>query len=182
MAKQCIFILGGARSGKSDFAQELAKKLSGNVLFVATAEPLDEEMQARIEKHRKARPRSWRTLELTANIGRQLETEIGDAEVVVIDCLTLLICNRLGDQPDYPQAEEQATAEIEELIACMNKSDAVFVIISNEVGLGLVPETKLGRIYRDTLGKANQLIAAGADEVYLLVAGIPTKIKGDALT
>ena len=178
MAKKHIFILGGARSGKSRFAQELAKKLSNKVLFIATGEPLDEEMRARIDEHKKARPKSWRTLEIPTNIGRQLEVEIGNAEVVIIDCLTLLVSNRLGEELDYLKAEKQVLAEINELIASMDKLHASFIIISNEVGTGLVPEAKLSRVYRDILGKANQLIAQRTSEVYFMVAGLPMKIKG----
>ncbi|TRZ96872.1 MAG: bifunctional adenosylcobinamide kinase/adenosylcobinamide-phosphate guanylyltransferase [Dehalococcoidia bacterium] len=178
MAKQCIFILGGARSGKSRYAQELAGKLSNKVLFVATGEARDKEMQARISHHKKNRPESWRTLEAPTNIGRQIEQQIGDAEVVLIDCLTLLVSNLLGDESDYSKAEKQVMAEINELIACMDKLDSSFIIVSNEVSMGLVPETRLGRIYRDMLGKANQLIARHASEVYLMVAGIPVKVKG----
>lgn len=178
MAKKNIFILGGVRSGKSRFAQELAKKLSKKVLFVATGEPLDEEMRARIDEHKKARPKSWRTLEMPTNIGQQLGAEIGDAEVVIIDCLTLLVSNRIGEELDYLKAEKQVMAEINELIAGMDKLRASFIIISNEVGTGLVPEARLGRIYRDILGKANQLVAQHANEVYFMVAGIPMKMKG----
>ncbi len=176
--KKYIFILGGARTGKSRFAQELAGRLGNKVLFIATGEPLDEEMQARIDEHKKARPKSWRTLEIPTNIGRQLEVEIGDAEVVIIDCLTLLASNRLGDELDYLKAEKQVLAEINELITCIDKLNASVIIISNEVGMGLVPETKLGRVYRDLLGRANQLIAQHANEVYFMVAGLPMKIKG----
>ena len=179
MAKEYIFIVGGARSGKSRFAQELAKELGNKVLFIATGEPLDEEMKARIDEHKKARPKSWRTLEITTNIGKQLEVEIGDAEAVIIDCLTLLVSNLIGEELDYPKAEKRVLAEINRLIAGMDKLNASFIIISNEVGTGLVPETKLGRVYRDILGKANQLIAQRSSKVYFMVAGIPVKIKGD---
>ncbi len=177
MAKEYIFILGGVRSGKSRFAQELAKKLSNKVLFVATGEPLDEEMRARIDEHKKARPKSWRTLEIPTNISRQLEEEIGDAEVVIIDCLTLLVSNRIGEELDYLKAEKQVMAEINELIAGMDRLQASFIIISNEVGTGLVPEARLGRVYRDILGKANQLVAQRSSKVYFMVAGIPMKMK-----
>lgn len=178
MAEKCIFILGSARSGKSHFAQELAGKLSKKILFVATSEALDEEMQARIDEHKKARPESWRTLEIPTNVGKQIEKQIGDANVVIIDCLTLLVSNLLGDELDYLKAEKQVLAEINELITCIDKLDASFIIVSNEVGMGLVPKTKLGRIYRDILGKANQLIAQHANDVYFMVAGIPIKMKG----
>jgi len=178
LAKKSIFILGGARSGKSHFAQQLAGKLGDKVLFAATGEALDEEMQARIAEHKKARPESWRTLEISTGIGKEIEKQIGDAAVVIIDCLTLLVSNLLHDEPDNPEAENRVTAEIDELLACMDKLDASFIIVSNEVGMGLVPETRLGRIYRDLLGKANRLIAQHTNEIYFMVAGMPIEVKG----
>lgn len=177
MAKRSILILGGARSGKSRFAQELAARISDRVLFVATGEPLDEEMQARIDEHKRARPDSWHTLEARAGIGRQIGKQAGNTDVIIVDCLTLLVSNLLNDVPDYIEAENRVTTEIYELIASMSELDATFIIVSNEVGMGLVPESKLGRVYRDMLGKANQLIAQFATEVYLMVAGIPTVVK-----
>ena len=178
MAKEITLILGGARSGKSHYAQQLATELSDKVLFIATGEALDEEMQARIAEHKKARPKTWRTLEIPTGVGRKIERQIGDAEVVIIDCLILLISNLLCDEPDYPEAEKRVISEINELTAAMDKLDASFVIVSNEVGMGLVPETRLGRIYRDLLGKANQLLASHATEVYLMVACLPVRVKG----
>ena len=178
MAKQITLLLGGARSGKSHYAQQLAGELGSKVLFVATGEGLDEEMQARIAEHRKDRPKNWRTLEIPTGIGKGIEKQIGDAEVVLIDCLTLLISNLLRGELAYLEAEKRVTAELNELIAVMDRLDASFVIVSNEVGMGLVPETKLGRIYRDLLGKANQLLASHATEVYLMVACLPVQIKG----
>jgi len=178
LAKEITLILGGARSGKSHYAQQLAMELGDKVLFVATGEALDEEMQARISEHKESRPKSWRTLEIPTGIGRKIEKQIGDAEVVIIDCLTLLISNLLRDEPDYPEAEKRMTSEINELIATMDNLNASFVIVSNEVGMGLVPETRLGRIYRDLLGKANQLLASHATEVYLMVACLPVRVKG----
>jgi adenosylcobinamide kinase/adenosylcobinamide-phosphate guanylyltransferase len=128
--------------------------------------------------HQKARPKNWRTLEIPTGIGKAIEKGINDAEVVLIDCFTLLISNLLRGEPDYPEAEKRMVSEINELIAAMDKLDASFIIVSNEVGMGLVPETKLGRIYRDLLGKANQLLASHATEVYLMVACLPVRIKG----
>ena len=177
MARKCILILGGARSGKSRYAQELAGKLGTEVIFVATGEALDEEMQARIDEHKKARPGRWRTLEIATDIGKQIEKQIGDAEVVIIDCLTLLVSNLLGGELDYAKDEKRVMAEMNKLVACMDRLDASFIIVSNEVGMGLVPETKLGRLYRDLLGKANQLVARHASEVYFMAAGIPVKVK-----
>jgi len=178
MANQIILLLGGARSGKSHYAQQLAMELGNKVLFVATGEALDEEMQARIAEHKKDRPQNWRTLELPTGIGRGIEKGIGDAEVVVIDCLTLLVSNLLHNKPEYPEAEKRVTSEINAIISTMDRLDASFVIVSNEVGMGLVPETKLGRVYRDLLGKANQLVANHATEVYLMVACLPVQVKG----
>jgi adenosylcobinamide kinase/adenosylcobinamide-phosphate guanylyltransferase len=178
LAKEITLLLGGARSGKSHYAQQLAKELGDKVLFVATGEPLDEEMQSRIAEHKKARPKNWRTVEMPSGIGKEIEGQIGDAEVVLIDCLTLLVSNLLRGEPDYPEAEKRIVSEINELIAAMDKLDASFVIVSNEVGMGLVPQTRLGRIYRDLLGKANQLLASHATEVYLMVACLPVRVKG----
>jgi adenosylcobinamide kinase/adenosylcobinamide-phosphate guanylyltransferase len=177
LAKQIILLLGGARSGKSHYAQQLAGELGSKVLFVATGEALDDEMEARIAEHRKSRPGNWRTLEITTGIGKKIEKQIGDAEVVVIDCITLLISNLLRGEPENKAAEKIVRAEINELINTMDRLDACFIIVSNEVGMGLVPENKLSRIYRDLLGKANQLLASDATEVYLMLACLPVQVK-----
>jgi adenosylcobinamide kinase/adenosylcobinamide-phosphate guanylyltransferase len=174
--KKTILIIGGARSGKSRFAQELARKLGGRVLFVATAEAGDEEMSQRIEEHRQKRPANWRTLEASSHVGKRIKQEIGEAQVVIVDCMTLLVSNIFSQHGDQ-DLEKQVTAEIKELIECLKNIDASFVMVSNEVGLGLVPNSRVGRLYRDLLGKANQMLASHADEVYLMVAGLPMKIK-----
>lgn len=176
MNKKCILILGGARSGKSQFAQNLAGKLSKKVLFVATGEAGDEEMRSRIEEHKRSRPRIWRALEAPVNVGERIQGQIGDADVVIIDCITMLVSNLLVDEGD--DYEGRVTGEINHLITCMKRLDATFIIVSNEVGLGLVPENRLSRLYRDLLGRTNQLLAQHADEVYLMVAGIPVEVKG----
>lgn len=180
MSKGCILILGGARSGKSQFAQNLAGKLSKRVLFVATAEAGDEEMHSRIEGHKKSRPRTWQTLEAPARVGEKIPEQIGDADVVIIDCITMLVSNLLVGEGDDNYKEEQVTQvtiEIEQLIECIDKIEATFIIVSNEVGSGLVPENRLGRFYRDLLGRTNQLLARRADKVYFVVAGIPVEVK-----
>ena len=172
-------ILGGARSGKSRFAQELAAKQGRKVLFVATGEPLDEEMRARIDTHKKSRPAGWRTLEAPTNVARALRGKIGDADVVIIDCITLLVSNLMGDEnTDVSIWEKKVSAEIKSLITLLKNSKANFIIVSNEVGLGLVPTTPIGRAYRDILGTANQMLARNAGEVYLMVAGISVVLKG----
>jgi len=173
-------IIGGARSGKSQLAQELALKSGGGVLFVATAEAGDEEMKKRIEAHRKARPSTWKTLEVTTHIGHQISQNIGKTQTVIIDCITLLINNifqQHDEEIDATIIEKEVMAEIGELVNCIDHVDARFIIVTNEVGLGLVPANKAGRLYRDLLGKANQMLAQHADEVYLMVAGIPVTIK-----
>lgn len=181
--KKTILIVGGARGGKSRFAQELAEQSNEAVLFVATAEAGDEEMRRRIEKHRGSRPASWQTLEATSGLAGRISREIAGSGVVLIDCITLLVNNvirenyREGDMLDEDLIEAKVTAEITELINCMRNSQARFIIVSNEVGLGIVPENKLGRFYRDVLGRANQLLAEYADEVYLMVCGIPIPLK-----
>jgi len=178
-----ILLTGGARSGKSHFAQELALKLGRPVLFVATAVAGDEEMQQRIEEHQRARPTAWSTLEVTTHVGNQILQKIGSARVVVLDCITLLVNNifnqysdQTSEQIDASLVDQRVMAEISELIECINQVDASFIIVTNEVGLGLVPANKVGRLYRDLLSRANQTLAQHADEVYFLVAGLPLRI------
>jgi len=173
-------IIGGARSGKSTLAQEMALKAGGNVLFVATAEAGDEDMKKRIEMHRKSRPPHWLTIEATTHIGSRITKNISKAQTVIIDCITLLINNvfmRYDDNTDADLAEKEVTAEIKELLDCIDRLDAHFIIVTNEVGLGVVPADRVSRLYRDMLGRANQMLAEHADEVLLLVAGIPLTVK-----
>jgi adenosylcobinamide kinase/adenosylcobinamide-phosphate guanylyltransferase len=173
------FILGGARAGKSRFAQELAAKLGKRVLFVATGEPLDEEMSARIKAHQRSRPRNWKTLEVPTDVAKAMKGKIGDAEVVIIDCLTLLVSNLMGaEEANAETLEKKVNAELEKLVAFVKTTKAQFIIVSNEVGLGVVPAYPAGRVYRDALGMANQMLARNADEVYFMVAGIPIPLKG----
>jgi len=173
------FILGGARSGKSRYAQELAASLGRRVLYVATAEALDEEMNSRIEAHKKSRPPTWKTLEAQTDVAKAISSEIGDAEVVVLDCLTLLVSNLRGeDSADIETWEKRVTSELETLISLMEVTPSHFIIVSNDVSLGLVPPSTLGRAYRDILGVANQMLAKHAEEVYFMIAGIPILLKG----
>ena len=184
-----ILILGGARSGKSRFAQQIAENHGGKVLFIATGQPLDDEMALRIKEHKRKRPQNWRTLEIAIGVGQELEQQVTDADTVLLDCLTLLVSNIILDTmkslkvggsegTDFAEAEKHVTSELEGLNICINKHNGIFIIVSNEVGLGLVPDNKLGRVYRDLLGKANQFLAQRADEVYFMVSDIPVKIKG----
>ncbi len=182
-SSKSTLILGGARSGKSHFAQELAMKSPQPVLFVATAEAADEEMRQRIEEHRRSRPSAWTTLEATTHIGSKVSAEIGQARTVIVDCITLLVNNifsqhgNTGEAIDAPRLEKEVFAEIGELVDCAKQSHANFIIVTNEVGLGLVPADRTSRLYRDLLGKANQMLAQHVDEVYLMTAGIPLLVK-----
>lgn len=168
-----IFITGGARSGKSRFAVGMAQGLSEEVVFVATCTPQDGEMRERVRQHRAQRPRHWTTLEEGLRPASTLGTVRGHRGVTVIDCLTLLVSNLL-----LVQADEQAIlTEVQELIRLSRTTGWTLIVVSNEVGSGLVPEGTLGRLFRDVLGRANQLVAREADEVYLMVSGIPLRLK-----
>jgi adenosylcobinamide kinase / adenosylcobinamide-phosphate guanylyltransferase len=176
------FVLGGARSGKSAYAQRLAEDSPGPVLFVATATACDDEMAARIAAHQAARPPDWRTLEAERNVGSAIRASIGSARTVVLDCLSLLVSNLLLDTTEVgPRAvrgvEVRALEELTGLLTATQDAGTRLIVVSNEVGMGLVPETALGRAFRDVLGRANQRMAAAADAVYLMVAGIPMVVK-----
>ncbi|MDI6799127.1 MAG: bifunctional adenosylcobinamide kinase/adenosylcobinamide-phosphate guanylyltransferase [Actinomycetota bacterium] len=168
-------ILGGARSGKSDFAEELAKS-GGRVAFIATAKPLDLEMEERIEKHRRSRPKNWATFEVDVDLSACLKG--AECDVAILDCLTIFVANCMEAAKAAALDPESFTIEgLKEGLKAARESGAEFIVVSNEVGSGIVPENELARNYRDILGKANQLLAGRADSVYLMVAGIPVKIK-----
>jgi len=187
-----ILLLGGARSGKSAYAQQKATELGGDrVLYLATSEAQDLEMHSRIEKHRSARPSSWLTLEALQDVGKAIRQANFNVGVIVVDCITVLVSNHLpaaaspregpfGNpiaDPFDAKIEADIMSEVEKLVACAREMDVVMIVVSNEVGMGLVPPYVLGRAYRDLLGRANQALARHADEVYLLVAGIPMRVK-----
>lgn len=174
-------ILGGARSGKSDYAQRLAAESGRPVLYVATATAGDEEMAERIARHRAARPPDWRTLEAPVNIGQALEGAVAGGEVVLMDCLTLLVSNLMmdeGEEATEDRLEARVVGELEAVLKVCTERGTDLIIVSNEVGMGLVPPYPMGRVYRDVLGRANQWLAARADRVVLMVAGIPVELKG----
>jgi adenosylcobinamide kinase/adenosylcobinamide-phosphate guanylyltransferase len=175
-------IIGGARSGKSSLAEEKARQNPGRVVYLVTAQALDEEMAKRILKHQHKRPGSWVTVELPMRIGQQWRALEMQADIVVLDCLTLLVNNVLmaaledPDDPDEDQAAQAVSAEVDDLIEVIRESRADWLVVSNEVGLGLVPANPLGRLYRDLLGFTNQRFASRADQVFWMVAGIPVPI------
>lgn len=151
---------------------------------MATAIAFDDEMKSRIKNHKASRPKEWRTLEASANVGRKIKEEIGDADVVIIDCITVLVNNILlnmmsecSDEPSPKELLESTICEIESVISCIKETKADYIIVTNEVGLGIVPDNQLSRSYRDALGKANQMLAEAADKVLFIVCGIPMQIK-----
>ncbi len=179
------FILGGARSGKSSHAQHLAQKLaqksSKRITFIATAQALDDDMSARIQKHREDRPAEWMTLEITHDIPAYLQEKPSQTDIYLLDCITLLANNVFmqfieEDQVNEKMAKQALEYEIDELLTYIHAHDEEWIVISNEVGLGLVPPYQMGRVYRDLLGWANQRLAHEADEVLWMVAGIPVPI------
>ncbi len=175
-----IFILGGARSGKSSYAQHLAEKQEGLVAVIATAHPGDDEMATRIRKHREARPAGWITREIPQGIATALSADPLQVNLILLDCLTLLVSNLLlqdgEDRIDENSAAFRVEDEMTALLATIRKSHATWVVVSNEVGLGVVPAYPLGRLYRDLLGRANQRVAAAAGEIFWLVAGIAVPV------
>jgi adenosylcobinamide kinase / adenosylcobinamide-phosphate guanylyltransferase len=171
-------ILGGARSGKSSFAEKIAREAGRKVLFIATATAGDEEMAERIRNHQASRPAQWQTLELPCGLGGNLTAPLAD--VAIIDCISLLVNNILMTLPEESSMEvvmHEVREEIDGLIAAQGRCGGQWLIVSNEVGMGLVPPYPLGRVYRDALGWANQALARAAKRVIFMVAGIPLVIK-----
>ena len=175
-----IFITGGARSGKSSFAEKIAAKTSKEVAYIATGQPLDKEMAHRIKKHRERRLNTWETYEEPTAV-RELVSRLGlEKEVILIDCLTLLTSNlllRKKDKVEDAKWQGEVLTEIEKLTEISFKVPAQVIMVSNEVGMGLVPDNPLGRVYRDILGRVNSIIANRADEVFMMISGLPLKIK-----
>jgi len=171
--KKFIFILGGTRSGKSSYAVALAKKLNKKTVFIATAAPLDKEMQTRIKLHKASRPQSWRVIEEEKNIDSVLSKISNKHKVVLIDCMGLLISNFLMSNLKNKEIEKR----IKKLINIILEIKPTIILVSNEVGSGMVPKNPLARRFGDLLGWANQMMAKKADEVILMQSGIPVKIK-----
>ncbi|WP_084421787.1 bifunctional adenosylcobinamide kinase/adenosylcobinamide-phosphate guanylyltransferase [Henriciella litoralis] len=164
------FLLGGARSGKSRRAQELAEQVSPDRTFIATAEALDDEMGRRIARHQADRGTGWQTVEAPLD----LVAALGSApleDAILVDCLTLWLSNLMHHERDVD-------AESESLCAALEMMTQPVFLVSNEVGLGLVPETKLGRAFRDAQGRLNQRVASVCDVVEFVAAGLPLRLKG----
>jgi adenosylcobinamide kinase/adenosylcobinamide-phosphate guanylyltransferase len=175
MATHLILVTGGTRSGKSSFAQTLAEAERGKKVFIATAEPLDQEMKKRIALHKKKRPAEWITIEEPIHLAKTVKNCGETYEVLLIDCLTLWISNLLVNTSMSEKAIQKKTSA---LLASCREVPARVIMVTNELGMGIVPTDRLSRLYRDLVGKANQQVASEADEVYFLVSGIPMKLKG----
>lgn len=171
---EVTFVLGGVRSGKSRFAQEIASTQQ-KVIFIATATSSDPEMEVRIRRHRQSRPAEWRTLEVPIDLDVAILSLRKEGQLAIIDCLTLYLSNVMS-------RTQSRVSEIEEHVArlcsALKKSNVPLIVVSNEVGAGVHPSTSLGRLYCDLLGELNQRVAALAQNVIVMMAGIAVPIKG----
>jgi len=168
-----IFVLGGAKSGKSAYTISYAKKNSAKVVYIATAKAGDLEMRERIKKHKLSRPKSWKTVEESFELLSALKKCASKYEIIIIDCLTLYLSNLMLKG----LKSQEINKRVKNLTNYISKSNQTVLLISNEVGLGIVPQNKMAREFRDISGLANQIAAKKADEVIFMQAGIPTSIK-----
>jgi len=173
-----IFITGGARSGKSSFAEQRAHSFGAPLCYLATAQVLDDEMGQRITKHRKRRGADWQTVEEPLLLSETLANYDGTCNAVLIDCLTLWLSNLLMLH-EYlgAKAEERILEDVHHLTETLRGMKTPVIIVTNEVGMGIVPENRLARMFRDIAGQANQTVAAAADEAWLVASGIPLRLK-----
>lgn len=181
-------VTGGARSGKSDFAETLTKELAGeSAVYLATAAICDEEMAERVKQHQARRPAAWKTIERYQGFdSREFAQSIQGSKALLLDCVGFLLNNlmydKLQDREDYThqemeEIESRMEQELGNLIHATRAAGVNLVVVTNEVGMGIVPADRMTRYYRDILGRANRLVAKQAASVYLLVAGIPLQIK-----
>ncbi len=185
--QKLIFITGGARSGKSTLAEKKAKEIGQNIVYIATGLAFDEGMKDRIKKHKESRPKEWSTIEQYKDF-HYLDTDENflNADTVLLDCVTLMVSNLLIENDlDFEnttidkitEIESKMFSELNTLINLIEKYNKNFIAVTNEIGMGLVPPYRLGRVFRDMAGRANQYLADKAHEVYFTVSGIPMKIK-----
>jgi len=176
MEKKTVLITGGCRSGKSRFALDYTNRHFSRKLFLATAEILDDEMARRVENHRKMRGPEWETAEEPLAIVERISQYAEKVEVILIDCITLWLSNLLMKG----EADSKVMDAVDRFVEILKQKRTSFVIVSNEVGMGIVPADPLSRRFRDLAGKANQTIAHGVDTVIFMVSGIPLFLKGKA--
>ena len=174
-----ILVTGGCRSGKSAYAQGLGESLAGERVYIATCPVIDEEMRARIDKHRLARAEKWETLEETLDLPGAIRRAAA-SPVVLVDCLTLWVNNLMyaAQQCAALVSEEQVAQQCAEVLAACGPSQGTVIFVTNEVGMGIVPDNPAARRYRDLVGRCNQVMAAGADAVAMVSCGIPLFLKG----
>ena len=185
--KNIILITGGARSGKSTYAEELAKEAKGGVLYIATSIPFDDEMKDRVKKHKERRPSTWDTFEGYKNLKKVFYNKNLQFDTILLDCITIMVTNlmfdKAGDNFDELNEQEINTMEkdilqeVNDFLNAAEESLKTIIIVTNELGSGIVPEYKMSRVFRDIAGRVNQYIASRASEVNLVVCGIPIKIK-----
>lgn len=171
--KETVLIIGGCRSGKSGHAVHLADQFAGHKIFVATCVPLDKEMDQRVSHHQKHRNPNWKTLEVPILLPEAIRENSGRGHVILVDCLTLWITNLLMENDD----PDTIDMHVQQLVRSLENAECPVILVSNEVGTGIVPENRLARLFRDLSGFANQKIAVCADRVIWMVAGIPVEIK-----
>ena len=175
-----VLVTGGARSGKSRFAEQYAAKHGHRVAYIATAEIDDEEMKHRVKLHRERRPADWQTFEAPTHAEQALKEAGETHDMILFDCLTIYISNLLCALPDIEDSGRNCrlvSESIDRLIEQAKCNEGTAVFVTNEVGAGIVPEHRLAREYRDLAGLANQRMARAADEVYLVVCGLPVNVK-----
>ncbi len=184
-----VLVTGGARSGKSSFAEGILQDVEGEKLYIATAIPFDEEMEDRIKKHQSLRSNNWATYEGFENLNHVLLQKGSEYSGILLDCVTLWLTNLLFDfagevdidglnLEEINEIEKRITVEIEKFIAAAQRVEGKLVLVTNEIGMGIVPENKLSRVFRDLQGRVNQLLGKAADQVFLVVCGVPMQIKG----
>jgi adenosylcobinamide kinase/adenosylcobinamide-phosphate guanylyltransferase len=183
-----IFVTGGARSGKSRFAEDLFKAVD-DVLYAATAFPFDDEMENRIRIHKERRNPLWETVEGYNTLAENISQYRGSCSSLLFECVTIMVTNLMLEDRDLDWdiitpgevglIEQRVDSEVDALIAAAKKFSGIAVIVSNETGMGIIPASPLSRHFSDIAGRANQKLAASADEVYFTVSGIPVKIKGE---
>ena len=173
---EITFVIGGCRSGKSRYALDLAGKLSENKkIFIATCLPQDEEMRQRVARHQKDRGKTWITLEVPIDLPEAVTQNSSRGDVILVDCLTLWISNLLTKTQKI--SEDEAIESVDNLTRTLQTVNCPVILVSNEVGTGIVPENRLARQFRDIMGMTNQRVAACAHGVIWMVAGIPVTIK-----
>jgi adenosylcobinamide kinase/adenosylcobinamide-phosphate guanylyltransferase len=177
---KCVLVTGGARSGKSEFAEQYAEAAGKSIIYIATAQVYDEEMRRRVALHQQRRPANWQTIEAPMAAEQAMRTAVGQADVVLFDCLTLYLTNLLFAE-DTPQEvgerQQYILTQLDKLLDSACQGQATVVFVTNEVGLSIVPENALAREYRDLAGLVNQRVAARMNEVYLVVCGLGVELK-----